>query len=87
MSTGVIASSGEQLPETVYVCTKKLGIEPRKQIAVQNESIARKWLRDEIIHDLAMSESFQWKEYDKLVAESDDGEVYGHIQEVPTATE
>jgi len=79
MSTGVV----ETLPETVYVATKKLGVHPREQIAVRKESTARQWLAEQIAKDRVFGE-FYWQEYKKTVAESSEGEVYGHIQEIPT---
>lgn len=83
MSTGVIDSPTQTLPDTVYVCTKKLGVHPRKQIAVTSEDTAQQWLTEQIEMDRVFGD-FQWREYKKTVAESPDGDVYGHIQEVPT---
>jgi len=84
MSTGVVESSTETLPDTVYVATKKLGVHPRKQIAVGSEKSARKWLEQQISGDRVLQGELYWKEYKKTVVESSEGEVYGHIQEIPT---
>ncbi len=81
MSTGAIDATGDQLPETVYVCTKKLGVNPREQIVVTSEQAAYDWLGTKIEADDAMG-GFEWNQYKKVVAEGDD--VYGHIQQVET---
>lgn len=76
--------NADLLPETVYVVTKKLGVRPRQQIVVTSEDTARQWLTEKIEIDRDMDD-FDWYEYDKTVAESADGEVYGHFQEVSTS--
>jgi len=84
MSVGIVGATSEPLPETVYVVTKKLGIHPREQIAVTDEQTVRQWLERHIGSDRALDGELHWKEYNKTVVESSDGDVYGHIEEVDT---
>jgi len=87
MSAGVFTESVTQLPDTIYVVTKKQGVHLRQQIAVESEQAARQWLEQQIGSDRAFQGELHWKEYNKTVVESSEGEVYGHVEAVNTLQE
>lgn len=72
------------MTEHVYIASKKEGAREAVSTAHETAADARKWLREQIEYDPMMG-TFEWRKYNKTVAEGSDGDVYGYVEAVQWA--
>ena len=76
-------SASESEPTTFHVATKKEGARQQRRVVDTEREAVRAWLETQLDKDPFVNE-YTAVSYNKLVYESPDGRVLGHVIEVPT---
>jgi len=76
-------SASDSDPTTFHVATKKEGARQQRRVVDTDRGAVREWLETQLDTDPFVTE-YTAVSYNKLVYESPDGRVLGHVIEVPT---
>jgi hypothetical protein len=76
-------SASESEHTTLHVATKKDGARQQRRVVDEDREAVRAWLETQLDKDPFVNE-YTAVSYNKLVYESPDGRVLGHVIEVPT---